>query len=132
MNLSARVLKNVANVNSFDYSTQLEFSQGEAVTVYLQLIDRNKDVSGQGFNPPGRRYVPTSGAALRVAFGGIECTYFRDATQPFDDPSIWAFPILATDKIRGTISIRFRLAEGEAERLGSLPNVLHISAEGNL
>ena len=115
MLLSCRFLNKVADVNTFSYTNQLNFTQGDTVTVYLQLVDASVDLPSDGFNPPYRRYMPAVGATLQVTISNLDQSkqIVRFASQPFPlDPSIWSFPILATDKVVGTISILLKLTEG--------------------
>jgi len=115
MLLSARALEHVSDVNNFDYSTQIHCTEGDAPTIYLQLIDLSQDRVDHGFSPAGRRYVPAAGATLQVVFDHINDTrkVTRVASQPFpQDPSIWAVPLLPTDGLKGTVNLKLTLIEG--------------------
>lgn len=115
MKLGLRFLNDVGNVNSFEHSTNLEFFAGDTQTIYFQLIDVSVDRPEQGFNPPGRRYVPETGATLQVRLSNIDDAkkVARVATQPFPgDPSIWSIPILVTDVLKGTVRLSLILTEG--------------------
>lgn len=114
MYLSLRFLNDVQGVNSFNYAPGVEFFGGDNQTVFFQLIDASLDKSEQGFFPSGRRYVPAASSTLLVSLGNINDAkkMDRSATQPFaQDPSIWSFPILATDPLKGTVSIKLVLTE---------------------
>lgn len=114
MILSARFLESVCSVNSFDYAgNTIEFTQGDVITVYFQLVDKSLD---KKLDPPFKRYMPNATSTLSVVVESIDDAkkITRSATQPFatSDPSIWALRFLATDTIRGTCSMRLTLSEG--------------------
>lgn len=136
MILSSRFLANVCNVNDFDYGeTVCEFTEGDAVTVYIQLIDAHKDDSKDGYQPAGRRFVPAAGATLSVVIENIDSAkkVTRAASQPFaGDPSIWSFPIYATDKIRGTATLRLVLAEGVKVTRGKVLAAFRVQSQDAL
>jgi hypothetical protein len=115
MKLSAKVLGNVNDVNSWEYQNQAEFSEGDTTSLFLQLVDLSKDRADQGFNPSGRRYMPEAGALLTVVFDHIDDArkVTRPASQPFpEDPSIWEVAIMSTDTLRGTVNLKLSLNEG--------------------
>lgn len=127
MRLGARILTGVTSPNDFSYATHAEWTEGDTVTLYLQIIDVTKDRSVNRFHPEGRRYIPGGPASLLVTFesrdkeedslhgarwGAKEFT--REATQPFEgDPSIWAVQILPVDALRGTVSLILDLRVGD-------------------
>lgn len=114
MQLKAVPLDNVNDVNTFDVVTELTGAAGCAQFLYFQLIDASKRPSSLGFLPAGFRYIPPALSSLTVEFCSIdkEERFVRYATQPFaQDPSIWRVPVLATDPIRGTVTLRFALTE---------------------
>lgn len=135
MLLSARILESVSGVNSFDYVDQGRFTEGDTPTIYLQLIDAAKDRPQDGFVPAGRRYMPIGGATLQVTFVNLDASkqVVRFATQPFpQDPSIWAVTLLATDAIRGTVSLRLLLSESGKLTKGSLQAALAVESVSGL
>lgn len=135
MLLSARMLKDVANVNVWETDTSLSWTQGDSLTIYFQLVDLNVDKSSQGFNPVGRRYVPASGATLQVTIDNIDDAkkVTRFAVQPFaNDGSIWSFQIMASDPIRGTPQMRLQLAEGAVVTSGLAQCSLKIYLNSNV
>jgi len=114
MLLSCRFLTDVAGVNTFQVSPQAEINAGDAQTLYIQLIDASLDRADQGFSPAGRRYMPPAGSTLSLLFSNIDDAkkLTRAATQPFSlDPSIWAIPILSTDPLAGTVTLKATLVE---------------------
>lgn len=122
MLLSARMLTNVVDANTFDYSTQVSFTQGDAPTIYFQLIDAGKDRVEDGFSPSGRRFISATGATLSVVVDTLDDArkVNRVAVQPFaGDPSIWALTFLPTDTIRGVATLRLTLNQGGATTRGS-------------
>lgn len=132
MLLSARFLNDVANVNSFEYAQVGQFTQGEATSVYFQLIDASLDSALKGFDPAGRRYIPATGATLSVVVNSIDDAkkITRAATNPFpDDRSIWKLDFLATDTISGTATLQLTLTEGLVIRKGLVKNGLRIASQ---
>jgi hypothetical protein len=114
MHLSARILENVSGVNSFDYANQATFTEGDTPTIYFQLVDLAKNKASEGFVPAGCRYVPEADATLTITLDHVDSArkITRAATQPFaNDPSIWSFVILTTDKLRGTVNMKLALSE---------------------
>lgn len=114
MLLSARVLNDVASVNSFEYASNVAWMEGDATTLYFQLIDASLDTDMAGFNPSGRRYMPATGATLSVQLQNIDDAKVvnRTATQPFaGDASIWSIQILATDALHGMPQMLLTLVE---------------------
>ena len=114
MRLSARPLIDVANVNVFRPATVWQFTESDASYLYFQLIDESLDTAAEGFNPPGRRYCPVSGATLSVTFTSVDVLkeLARSATQPFtEDKSIWRVQTLSTDILRGSLTMQLTLTE---------------------
>lgn len=123
MLLSARMINDVSGVNAFTPVSVLEFTEGDAPTIYFQLVDLSKDKSEQGFNPPGRRYIPASGATLQCAIVHPDDTkkLTRFATQPFvQDGSIWALTLTTTDFVRGSVDLLLTLTEGPKVTRGAI------------
>lgn len=135
MRLSARILQNVSGVNGFSYANQAEMTQGDTPTIYFQLVDASLDRPEQGFVPAGRRYMPAAGATLTVVLDSIDDSkkVTRVATQPFaQDPSIWAIPILSTDKIRGTVNMKLTLTESGQVTQGMAATALLVAGMDGL
>jgi len=135
MHLSARVLKDVQSVNSFEADTELSWTEGDTLDIHLQLIDVSLDRALQGFQPEGRRYVPNAGATLSCVIENIDDAkkITRLASQPFaNDGSIWRLSILATDVIRGTPQLRLTLTEGTKVTRGLVRLALKIHPRSNL
>lgn len=135
MLLSARVLKDVNNVNSFQHDLLLTWMQGDTLDVYLQLIDASLDRADQGFNPGGRRFCPEAGATLQVVLENLDDAkkITRMATQPFPlDASIWKVSIAASDGIKGTPQLRLVLTEGTKVTRGMGKLLFRIQSQENV
>lgn len=135
MRLSARMLENVAGVNTFNYAQQAEFTQGDAPTIYFQLVDLNQDRPEMGYVPAGRRYVPASGATLTVLLDAIDDSrkITRSATQPYPgDPSIWSVVLLPADDLRGTVNLKLTLTEGMVITNAQVAAALNIACLDNM
>jgi len=136
MLLSARPLRDVSGVNSFEVDQVWETSEGNEVSLYFQLIDASLDRATDGFSPSGRRYMPAASASLSVTIDSLDDAkkITRYATQPYAlDGSIWKLDILPTDagKVRGTPTLRFKLIEGSKVTYGSLQGALLVSEVRN-
>lgn len=133
MLLACRFLADVANVNSFDgLASSISMNVGDTQWLYFQLIDASVDRKDQGFNPPGRRYMPAASSTVSVTFtntdtgpdvcvtefGGtrfnpsVPATLVRAAANPFvPDTSIWRVQLLGTDSLKGTVNVAVTLTE---------------------
>lgn len=133
MLLSARLLKNCVNVNSFEPATNIRFTQGDNVQIFLQLIDLEKDRANDGYAPFGKRYVAASGAVLNITIPNIvtapnSLVVTKVATQPFaGDQSIWSFQVFPTDGLVGTYSLQLVLVEGAVTTNGRIDNALNVN-----
>jgi len=135
MLLSCRILQDAVTVNSFEYASQVSWTEGSPQVVTFQLIDASLDTSIQGFNPPGRRYMPDSGATLQVTLESIDEAkrVTKTAYNPFaSDTSIWAISILSTDTIRGAPQMRLVLTEGSDVTYGLAKCSIKIWPNNNL
>jgi hypothetical protein len=112
--LGARFLTGVCSVNNFDYADRASMYEGDTTTVFLQLVDKLKDLPAAGFHPPYRRYTPPASSTLLVTMTSLddEKVVSRYATQPFPgDASIWSFPVNAADRLRGTVNMVLQLTQ---------------------
>lgn len=131
MILSARFLDNVGSVNSFTYVQQAQFTEGDAIDIYFQLIDAAKMDTTENWKPAGMRYMPAAGATLSVTVDNIDDAkkITRPATQPFPlDPSIWKLSILSTDVIKGTQNLKLTLSEGGVQKKGLVKAALRVQS----
>lgn len=129
------MLNGVSSVNDFEAVTQLEFTQGDTVDLYFQLLDLTRDKAIKGFVPAGRRYVPAAGATLSVRLDNINdaIAVTRSASQPFtQDPSIWKLTVIGTDKIVGTCALVLTLTEGVKVTRGRAEAAVQIQGQGTL
>lgn len=117
MLLSARLLNNVCDINSFELTQTLEISAGDTSEIYLQLTDASVDKTR---DPAGRRYIPPSGSTLQITIEDIDSSVSitKVATQPFLlDASIWriAFDPIADATaiagLQGTYALKLTLIE---------------------
>lgn len=122
MRLSAKILKNVANVNNWEYANSASVQEGQANEIYVQLVDLDK-IPGQDKsvalpeNP--MRYIP-QGTTIET-----EATFpsINDAnvltiigTQPFaDDKSIWKFT-LTDEQLPKSGNFKIKLMEDANEK----------------
>jgi len=93
MKLSAKFLKNVENVNSFQYVSQWDIAEGSIQTLYFQIVDKLKD---------DLRYMSQATVvdSVTVTFLSIDdnSEIVKTAVQPFaDDKSIWYINLSATE-----------------------------------
>ena len=115
MRLAVSPLQDVQNVNDFKYCTEVQSTVNDAIDLWFQLQDKEKNLSSHGFSPSGLRYCPPANSTLQVTFLNLNNRkqFTRFASQPFSsqDPSIFKVSILATDPVSGTVSCRFVLTE---------------------
>lgn len=133
MNLSARFLSNVANVNSFIYVDRPTFTEGDTSDVYLQLIDKELDTPAFNYYPPYRRFVPIAGSTLIVVLMSLDSTRVvtKAATQPFvGDSSIWKFSVTPSDRLRGSVNMRIQLNQGGIITNALIQPAINILAKG--
>jgi len=134
MNFGARLLGNVSDINHFEFITQVEVFEGTPFDVYIQLIDKDQLPLTKGWEPAGLRYMPVVGATMLIQFQNIDSNkkFNRAAVQPFaQDPSIWKVSLLATDPIRGTVSIRITLTESANQKIAVLQAAILAATDGS-
>jgi len=110
MKLSARFLKNVADVNCFQYVDEWDISEGSAQTLYFQVVDKLKD---------DIRYLSQATTlSVSVTFLSIDTDeeIEKTATQPFsDDKSIWCVSLDA-DEVPNSGAVVFTLTEDSVDK----------------
>ncbi len=129
MLLSAIFLTDVGSVNNFQESQYVTFTQGDQVTVYIQLRDMSVFTASQGYKNPGRRYMPATGASLICSVPSLNpnAKIAKIASQPFpQDPSIWSFTFTAQDAVYGTQDLLLTLTENGVMTKGMVPQGLRI------
>lgn len=127
MQLGLRPLRDVGGVNNFRPGDSWQVEEGDAVSLFMQLVDESLDRGIEGYTPSGRRYMPAAGATLQITFANLDDArvVVRSAVQPFPlDPSIWRVDILTTDKISGSPTLRIKLTEGGVVTNGSARGML--------
>lgn len=110
MKLSAKFLKNVADVNCFQYVTQWDISEGSAQRLYFQVVDKLKE---------DLRYLSQATAtSIDVIFLSVESDeeITKTATQAFaDDKSIWYIDLDA-DEVPNSGAVKFTITEDGDEK----------------
>lgn len=125
MRLGIQPLIDVSDVNKFRYATEIKATTGDALDLFFQLVDLDKDPQSKS-EYPGLRHMPAADLetlALTVTFKNIDDAkqFVRVASQPFnEDPSIWKVSILATDPLTGTVNLKFVLTEDTSVYTASL------------
>jgi hypothetical protein len=129
------MLNNVASVNAYDWADEVEFTKGDQVDIYFQLVDATLDKAVYGFKPAGRRFNPATGATLQVKIDNINdaIAITRAASQPFaSDSSIWRVSVLNSDNIIGTCALQLTLTEGPKKTYGRVEAVIKVHSQGTL
>lgn len=123
MRLSAKSLKNVENLNTFQYTNQWIVRQdgnsGEEQSLYFQLVDLDKD---------GIRYMPEVGAVVVVTFPDLDQSVqaVKTATNPFaDDKSIFKIDLTVLDIIASG-NVKFQITEGNKIKKFSVTNMVTV------
>ena len=111
MKLSAKFLKNVANVNNFQYADQWEIAEGSAQTLHFQIVDKLKE---------DLRYMSQATVidSVTVTFLDLDTDeeITKTAAQPFaDDKSIWLIT-LAADEVPNSGAVSFAITEDGVEK----------------
>jgi hypothetical protein len=109
MKLSAKFLKNVSNINNFQYVNQWDISEGSANRLYFQIIDKLKD---------NLRFITQATTySVSVTFLSIDSNseITKSATQPFaDDKSIWYID-LAANEVPNSGAVKFSITQDSVE-----------------
>ncbi len=91
MLLSVRFLNDVSSANSYEIIDNPEFFAGDAQTIHIQLIDASLDREGQGFNPPGRRYLPPTSSTLTASPYSQPAFFSRRVDLVISGFSVWSY-----------------------------------------
>ena len=123
MRLSAKSLKNVENLNTFQYTNQWIVRQdglsGEEQSLYFQLVDLDKD---------GVRYIPNPGTVVIVTFPELDETMqaVKTATNPFaDDRSVFKIDLTVLDIISSG-NVKFQVTESTKVKKFSVMNMVTV------
>lgn len=111
MKLSAKFLKNVSDVNNFQYADQWDIAEGSAQRLYFQIIDKLKE---------DLRYLSQATVidSVTVTFLDLDTDdeIIKTAVQPFaDDKSIW-YVDLAADEVPNSGAVQFSITEDGVEK----------------
>ena len=100
MRLSAKILKNISNINAWEYTSSAFIQEGQANDIYIQLVDLNRSVSPEkssAFPEHPIRYISQATAVVVTAiFDSVDDALEFEiiGTQPFaDDGSIFKFTL---------------------------------------
>lgn len=133
MLLSAHMLQAVTDVNNWQVTQTLRFTEGDVPAIYFQLVDLEKDTDQFSYRPTGKRFVPATGATLSVTISTIDTatTFTKTASIAFTgDNSIWKIQLLTTDPVlKGTFSIKLALTQSGVITYGIVPNALGIVSQ---
>ena len=133
MRLSAKILKNVANVNHFEYQDQIEIFEGMENEFYFQLVDLDKVTTEKDSKPlPDHplRYM-SEDSTLVVEFDSLfdDEQFEVTATQPFLlDSSIWKV-VLTEEQTPKTGNMIFRFTENSKTKRASVRNAIRVTLE---
>ena len=111
MKLTVKFLKNVANVNNFQYASQWNISEGSSHTLYFQFVDKLKD---------DLRYMSQATIVdyVNITFLNIDeaSEIIKEASQVFqDDKSIWSIT-LENDEVPNSGAIKVAISEDGQEK----------------
>lgn len=122
MRISAKMLKNVINVNRWNYATEAIVSQGQPNSVFVQLVDLEHSFAEEKskFFPeyPIRYISQATSLTASAYFDSLndDDQFSVVGVQPFsDDRSIWRFNI-PTNQVPRSGSLRITINEDGVER----------------
>jgi hypothetical protein len=111
MKFSVKFLKNVANVNTFQYTSQWSVSEGYSHVLHFQITDKLKD---------DLRYLSQADEMeVSVIFLSFDETteIIKTASQAFvDDRSIWTIT-LESDEVPNSGAIKIMITEDGVEKI---------------
>ena len=116
MKLSVKFLKNVADINNFQYVSEWYIAEGSIHRLYFQIVDELKD---------GLRYMSQATVidAVTVTFLSIDddTEIVKTATQAWvDDKSIWYID-LAVDEVPNSGAVKFSITEDGVQSQFKVP-----------
>jgi len=116
MKLSVKFLKNVADINNFQYVSEWYIAEGSIHRLYFQIVDELKD---------GLRYISQATVidAVTVTFLSIDddTEIVKTATQAWsDDKSIWYID-LAVDEVPNSGAVKFSITEDGVQSQFKVP-----------
>ena len=133
MRLSAKVLKNVINVNYWEYANEVYINEGSVNDLYFQIVNLNKtpessDMVGIVPEFPMRYISQATSISVKVTFESIDDAeeFEVNATQPFsDDKSIWKVA-LTSDQTPKAGSIKITITEDGVEKTFIVQSVIAV------
>ena len=133
MKLAFKFLDHIKDINDFAVLDTLTLVQGNADTIYFQLLNKRSTDSS---NYADIRYIPDNTAQITVTFEHIDsnAVITRVATMvyPSDDRSIWKVDVLAGDKLAGDgMQVSLSEQSGAKVRTVKAASELKIEAVGN-
>lgn len=130
MRLNAKILKNVANVNHFEYASEAHVQEGQTNTIYLKLIDLDKDLGDGSY----LRYLSQATViGVEITFPSIDDSQIITITgsQPYtDDKSIWKFD-LASNQLPNSGAINIKLTEDGVDKFFVVKAAIQVSLLNN-
>jgi hypothetical protein len=116
MKLSVKFLKNVADINNFQYASEWYIAEGSIHRLYFQIVDELKD---------GLRYISQATVidAVTVTFLSIDddTEIVKTATQAWsDDKSIWYID-LAVNEVPNSGAVKFSITEDGVQSQFKVP-----------
>ncbi len=129
MRLSAKLIQNYSNINSFGYTNQWVIRAGEPNTLYFQLVDLEQNalrhIAGVGgSNQP---------YSVSVTFPSIDDAKVITATAvqaDATDASVWKVS-LGSNQTPGSGQVVFTVVEGSATRSFGVLQAIQVEYPGN-
>ena len=134
MRLTAKILKNVANVNQWQFANLAFVFEGQANDIYIQIADLSKtpaidiEVSTTFPEFPLRYLSQASVLAVSLVFDAINDTEELDisGSQPFtDDKSIWKFS-LTSSQLPKSGNMQLKIVEDGVTRTFLVINTIKV------
>lgn len=124
MKLSAKILKNVIDINHFQYASEAVIVEGQSNDIYIQLIDKGwslnpKKEHGVFLEHPIRYISQATVIAVKANFFSIDDSqeFEITATQPFsDDKSIYKIS-LTSSQIPNAGNFKITLTEDSIDKV---------------
>lgn len=124
MRLSAKILKNVNHVNSWQYASQSYMQEGQANVLYIQLVDLDQSTPVAAEKSPANpehpiRYISQAAVIIASAFFDdlvTDSQFTITGTQPFaSDKSILKFD-LSSSQVPNSGNLKITLVEDSVSR----------------
>ena len=126
MRLNARLLKNVAGVNYWEYANEAHIQEGQANDVYIQLVDLDKPL---GKDCPLRYLSQATTVSIEATSPSIDddqvITIAGSQVFP-DDKSIWKFTF-SSIQLPNSGAIQIKLTEDGVNKFFNILAALSVS-----